>query len=594
MKFKTLVHNGPIFPELYQVKGYKLANEDLSPLAEEMLWAYAAKLETEYVSIDRFNDNFYTCLKYELSPAQKRFAFPIDFMPLLKTMFADNLKLKEEKKALNKKVTKKELSAASGKELEALKLKQKEQQEKEEAKQQQKEKYGFALLNGKKEQLGSFMIEPPGIIMTRGDSSILGMWKYRTVPEDVIINSCPIEKAPEPPAGHKWNKVIANNDSCQTAMYFVQVGPKCCNINPRYKRIIFSATSSVKTSSDEAKFEKARLLVKNWTKVEAYINKHLGSSDKKIKEAALIASLIKITGIRVGNEKSENDGYAETFGVSILCVKHVKLNGNNKVLFSFLGKDSVPYTNEVELDLLTYNCLAEVLKGKKADDLIFSNASSFDVNTFLKQIMPECTPKLFRSAYGCKLIAEELHKAEKNGTLTKDLPAYKKMKIYDEANLVVAKKLNHQRALPKNFDKQTEKIDEQLKISEEKLKEIKEKAMIGIKGVRDEVILAKKTWTGQKLNEALSRIVEKKNKIVARVKKAEERLEKLKDKQEMKSKTANYAISTSRTAYSTPRLAVAFCKKYDLDISCIYSKTLQKKFEWAMDTEVTYFDNFPN
>ncbi len=597
-KFTTLTHNGPIFPPEYEVKGFKLANEDLSPLAEEMMWHYAAKRDTDYVKIERFNKNFYSCLKPELTANQQLLEFPKDYKKLIDDMFNKNQQLKEQKaNSTVKKVTKKEWKLAEEDESlkKRLEARQKKYDEADAEKAVMKEKYGFAFKDGKKEPLGSFMIEPPGIIMTRGDSSILGMWKYRTVPEDVIINYVSKDKSgvPVAPAGHNWKKVVSDNNSCQTVMYFVQVGRPEFGISPRYKRIIFAAKSDTKKEKDMLKFEKARKLVQMWPDMEKHIMKGMVSSDAKRQEAATIASLIKTTGIRVGNEKNEADGFAATVGASTLEVGNIELIADYKVKLDFMGKDSIRFENTVQLDQLTYNALKKIIGNRSKNELVFKNASSNDVAAFLKEFMPECSPKLFRSAYGCKLISEELHKAEKGGKLTKAMPTSKKIAVYDNANLEVAKKLNHQRALPKNFDNQMERLDKQIEDAIKKEAEVKAKAEAELKKVLDQAKLAKKEWEGEKLTAALERIKERKEKITAKVEKSAEKIEKLKDKREMKDKAKNYSLTTSRTAYSTPALAVAFCKKFNIDISNIYSKSLQEKFDWAMDTPESYYDNFP-
>lgn len=598
-KFTTLTHNGPIFPPEYEVKGFKLANEELSPLAEEMMWHYAAKRDTDYVKIERFNKNFYSCLKPELTANQQLLEFPKDYKKLIDDMFNKNQQLKEQKaNSTVKKVTKKEWKLAEEDESlkKRLEARQKKYDEADAEKTEMKEKYGFAFKDGKKEPLGSFMIEPPGIIMTRGDSSILGMWKYRTVPEDVIINYVSKDKSgiPVAPAGHNWKKVVSDNNSCQTVMYFVQVGRPEFGISPRYKRIIFAAKSDTKKEKDMLKFEKARKLVQMWPDMEKHIMKGMVSPDAKRQEAATIASLIKTTGIRVGNEKSANDGYdMNTVGASTLEVGNIELIADYKVKLDFIGKDSIHYENTVQLDQLTYNALKKIIGNRSKDELVFKNASSNDVASFLKEFMPECSPKLFRSAYGCKLISEELHKAEKDGKLTRAMPTSKKIAVYDNANLEVAKKLNHQRALPKNFDNQMERLNKQIEDAIKKEAEVKAKAEAELKKVLDQAKLAKKEWEGEKLTAALERIKERKEKITAKVEKSAEKIEKLKDKREMKDKAKNYALNTSRTSYSTPALAVAFCKKFDIDISNIYSKSLQEKFDWAMDTPESYYDNFP-
>ena len=50
------------------------------------------------------------------------------------------------------------------------------------------EEYGFCLMDGHKEKIGNFKIEPPGLFRGRGDHPKQGMLKRRTQPEDVIIN----------------------------------------------------------------------------------------------------------------------------------------------------------------------------------------------------------------------------------------------------------------------------------------------------------------------------------------------------------------------------------------------------------------------
>jgi len=43
-------------------------------------------------------------------------------------------------------------------------------------------------MDGHKEKIGNFRIEPPGLFRGRGDHPKQGMLKRRTMPEDVIIN----------------------------------------------------------------------------------------------------------------------------------------------------------------------------------------------------------------------------------------------------------------------------------------------------------------------------------------------------------------------------------------------------------------------
>lgn len=297
-KFKSLTHNGPLFPKEYERKTFKKSTpllKSLSALAEEMLWAWATKRDTDYVKDKVFQKNFWSCLKPELDKQYQSLNFPADFKKEIDIMFDLNEELKQAKKDRSKKE------------------KDKEKKEKEALKKQ----YAYAVLDGKKQPLGGYLIEPPGIIFTRGDSPIRGLWKYRTVPEDVTINSS--EDVPCTVEGHKWAKVEFNPDAFQTCSYFVNVG----NVTQRYKRILFGATSSVKVGADQKKFDKAVKLVKNWDKVEKHIAKGLKSKDVLTRQNAAIAWLIQYSGIRIGHDHDELE--AQTVGASTLLCKNVEL-----------------------------------------------------------------------------------------------------------------------------------------------------------------------------------------------------------------------------------------------------------------------------
>jgi DNA topoisomerase-1 len=71
--------------------------------------------------------------------------------------------------------------------------------------------YGICTLDGHKEKIGNFRIEPPGLFRGRGDHPKMGMLKKRIFPEDVIINCSKDAKIPKPPPGHKWKEVRHDN-----------------------------------------------------------------------------------------------------------------------------------------------------------------------------------------------------------------------------------------------------------------------------------------------------------------------------------------------------------------------------------------------
>ena len=50
------------------------------------------------------------------------------------------------------------------------------------------EEYGWAVVDGHKQKIGNFRIEPPGLFRGRGDHPKMGTLKKRVNPEDVSIN----------------------------------------------------------------------------------------------------------------------------------------------------------------------------------------------------------------------------------------------------------------------------------------------------------------------------------------------------------------------------------------------------------------------
>lgn len=50
------------------------------------------------------------------------------------------------------------------------------------------DKYGYCLMDGHKQRVGNFKIEPPGLFRGRGDHPKMGKLKKRIRPEDIIIN----------------------------------------------------------------------------------------------------------------------------------------------------------------------------------------------------------------------------------------------------------------------------------------------------------------------------------------------------------------------------------------------------------------------
>jgi hypothetical protein len=76
--------------------------------------------------------------------------------------------------------------------------------------------------------------------------------------------------------------------------------------------------------------------------------------------------------------------------------------------------------------------------------------------------------------------------------------------------------------------------------------------------------------------------------------KLRESLKKLEIQVTDKDENKDIALGTSKLNYLDPRISVAWCKKYQVPIEKIYSKTQREKFRWAIDmaTAEYHFYNY--
>lgn len=249
-----------------------------------------------------------------------------------------------------------------------------------------------------------------------------------------------------------------------------------------------------------------------------------------------------------------------------------------KMELNFVGKDSVPFHNEYDIP----DDVAAVLKGiignRGPDEEIFQ-ASSGDVNAFLKGCFDFMTPKLFRTAWGTKLLMEELQAHPCNSKMT---DAQKKA-VYNNAALEVSKKLNHQRNVAKNYKEQIEKADTRISEAKQKSVELKAKIMEQLKKLESEMKTAKKCLTGERLELKLKQIKEKKDKLKLRLEKSDARIEKLELDKDFRKNTKNIAIGTAKASYSSPVVCASWCADNNVDPRLVLSPGLLKKYTWAFE-----------
>lgn len=96
--------------------------------------------------------------------------------------------------------------------------------------------------------------------------------------------------------------------------------------------------------------------------------------------------LIDQFALRAGNEKGEDE--ADTVGCCSLKFEHVTLKPPNKVIFDFLGKDSIRFYDEVEVVDQVFKNLKLFKKSPKSDgDEIFDRLTVCNTTSSLGSVL---------------------------------------------------------------------------------------------------------------------------------------------------------------------------------------------------------------
>ena len=134
--------------------------------------------------------------------------------------------------------------------------------------------------------------------------------------------------------------------------------------------VFLAAGSSLKGQSDYKKFEKARALKEHIDRVRKDYTTDLKDKETVVRQRATAIYLIDRFALRNGNEKGADE--ADTVGCCSLRFEHVTLAPPTRVIFDFLGKDSIRYVNEVEVDEQVFKNLKLFKKEpKEIGDLLF-------------------------------------------------------------------------------------------------------------------------------------------------------------------------------------------------------------------------------
>ncbi|KAK0195611.1 DNA topoisomerase I [Armillaria mellea] len=621
VKWTTLEHDGVIFPPPYEplppdVKmKYDGKDVDLPPASEEVAGFYAAMVETDHAQDATFNKNFFEDWKKVLKAnppldGTKIVSFELcDFRPMFQHFEAEKAK-------------KKSLSAAEKKEI-------------KKARDEMEAKYTTCLLDGRKEKVGNFRVEPPGLFRGRGEHPKKGALKFRVRPEDITLNIGKDAPIPVPNMPGKWKAIQHDNTVTWLANWTE-------NINNSHKYVFLAAGSSLKGQSDMMKFEKARELKNHVDRIRQNYNADLRSKVMADRQRATAMYFIDKLALRAGNEKGEDE--ADTVGCCSLRCEHLTLESPNIIIFDFLGKDSIRYYNQVPVDPQVFKNIRIFKENKEDEDALFDRVNTSSLNKHLTSEMKGLTAKVFRTYNASitfqQLLDEKEHEL-KNATLQEKLNAY------NHANRQVAILCNHQRAAPKTHDQSMEKMkykyrslkyermkirhalfalddkykskdkyaddesdldddwittheesmrDKDIEKAEKKFEKDNEKLVEDGKEPHDQAVLDNRI---KAIKDEYKRLAKERGTRKAKTNKTAEKLEEAIEKLGQKIKAfklqmvdrdagKEVALGTSKINYLDPRITAAWCKTHEVPIEKLFSKTLVTKFPWALEADADW------
>jgi DNA topoisomerase-1 len=535
-KWQTMKHNGVLFPPAYEPlpssvkilhKGKPLkldaknTNNVFNVTAEEGAVFFAMKMEQDdrlsaknpkrHKSVDdkKFTENFWKDWKVILgkdSPIKS--LSEVDFKPIQKYIATRS----EEKKSNRKTLTKEE--------------KAEEKKEKERL----KDLYGYAIVDGVKIALGSYVIQPPGLYMGHGNHPLRGRIKKRTSPSDVTLNVSKdsVPKCKNHGKDCTWGNIVENKDVTWIASWR---HPITDEVNYVWLK---REESHWVCADDMVKFDKARNLAKNIDKVRSGYTKNLTSSSSRKRQLATAVYLLDKLAIRPGMDKDESKE-SDTLGLTTLKCENVKFGSDSQITVDFTGKSSIRFVKTFKVEPEVYSNLKNSCK--KPSSQLFPDVDANTLNEYLKGFLPDLTAKVFRTYKASSILEKELNSEIPDV----DVPTHEKKIVYDRVAIEVAKALNHKKM--GGSDERVQKLKEklvELKAKKKDAKTDKQKA-----SVDKSILLAQ-----------------------AKLEEAEE----------------NIATSTSKVNYLDPRITVAWAKKAQLPIEKLYNKTQLQKFIWAMDS----------
>src|SRR4030042_402324 len=405
---RQLIHNGVMVPPPYEAQELlvRIKGEEhrLTLAQEERAVAWAKKMGTPYVEDPVFAENchsdFSEVLGLKVLPGDVEYT-DIHRMVLAEREHRQNLPNEEKKRLRDLRKVEREAN---------------------------KERYGYAVINGERCELGNYTVEPSGIFMGRGQHPFRGKWKEGPRHSDIELNLSP--DAPKPPGD--WKAVVWDPESMWIARWKDRLTDKMKYVWPH-------DSSPIKQRKEVEKFDKAVELRRNLGRVSCHIMANLASPDLRRRKTAPVSYLIDALKFRVGDEKDDEEE-ADTVGASSLRTEHIAFNPDGSVTFDFLGKDSIPLKLTATLGPRAAANLREFAEMNSGGPL-FAEVDSSVVSEFLGEVMDGVTAKVFRTCHATEAVERRLRETE----VKPDEPEYWKRHVASLANLDAAGRGTHQR-----------------------------------------------------------------------------------------------------------------------------------------------------
>ena len=234
MKWKTLQHNGIMFPPEYESRHIKIKirGKDVKlDIAQEEMIYHGQKRRIPRTCDRVFQKTLRLILARKLSPEFKKISYKdIDFSAAYRDSRHGKGRTRNDDKGGKK---------GAGR-------------EEKEIREKLKEEYGTATMDRKRVDIASYMAEPPGIFIGRGKHPLRGRWKPRVTSKDVTLNLGKRARVPKVPKG-TWGSIVCENDATWLAKWTDRLTDKT-------KYVWLADTAGLKQDKDKAKYEKAARL----------------------------------------------------------------------------------------------------------------------------------------------------------------------------------------------------------------------------------------------------------------------------------------------------------------------------------------------